>query len=350
MTTRYVDPAAGGDNDGSSWINAWTSIQSAFDTAVAGETVYCRGTQTVAAQIDVDTQTGGNATGFIKFVGCNASGNVDGTRFTIQGDGANACDLIYKTGAMHMIWLENIRLTAAFGTKSGISSDTTGGVGWVFVNVSFDNNTSNGFTNGRYIIAASFFRCTFYSNGAAGYSGTSNPSDFFLCSFHDNTGTGLSSGSGLGTVYGCVLHGNGDDGYAGAPGSFPTSFINCVIDGNTDDGIFISSNSSNIATVIIGSRITNHSGAGDIGLNCASEPVITAYCYFEDNDGDNIQNATVHQFIPAVGTETTSNVEDQADTTEGYVSTTGGSEDFSTNYVDGTDPSLRRTAITIPWT
>lgn len=118
MTTYYVDPLAAGSNDGTSWTNAWTSIQSAFDTAVVGDIVYCRGTQTVAARIDVDTNSGTNAGGFIKFVGCNASGTVDGTRFTIQGDGANACDLLYKTGAMSMRHHNHRRARTQYGLAS----------------------------------------------------------------------------------------------------------------------------------------------------------------------------------------------------------------------------------------
>ena len=44
MTTRYVDPTASGSNNGTSWTHAWTTMQSAYDTAVAGDQVYCRGT------------------------------------------------------------------------------------------------------------------------------------------------------------------------------------------------------------------------------------------------------------------------------------------------------------------
>jgi hypothetical protein len=128
---------------------------------------------------------------------------------------------------------------------------------------------------------------------------------------------------------------------------YDTTIINCVVDGSTDDGILVGAHTSQSFPVILSTRVTNHSGSGAIGLNCNSEPVVTGWCYFEDNDGDNIQNATLHFAIPSEGGSATSNVEDQADTGEGYVDKAN--HDFSTGYTDGTDPSLRRTAITVPW-
>lgn len=350
-STYYVDPAAGGSNNGTSWTHAWTSVQSAFDTAVAGDVCYCRGTQTVSATIDVDTNSGTNAAGFIKFIGCNASGTVDGTRFTIQGDGANAVHLMTKTGAISMIWIENFRFTAAYTAKSGFNGqgDTTQSGAWLWINCSFDTNAADGMTGMRYCNVSWYFRCCFHSNGGYGYNGTVYGGKFYFCSFHDNTSTGHYGGGSSQLLFGCILHGNGDDGVSPIA-TYSSDTVHCVIDGNTDDGYIVAAGTGTVFQLIFGTRITNHSGSGDIGLNCNSEPVITAYCYFEDNDGDNIQNATLHQFIPAINLATTSNLEDLANTTEGYVSTTGGSEDFSTNYVDSGDPDLRRTAITIPWT
>ena len=73
MATYYCDPDAGGANDGTLWTDAWTTVQSGFDTATAGDIVYCRGTETLAAAIDVDTNAG-TATSFIYFIGCNRTG------------------------------------------------------------------------------------------------------------------------------------------------------------------------------------------------------------------------------------------------------------------------------------
>ena len=110
MATKYVDPAAGGSNNGSDWTNAWTDIQSAFDTCVAGDIVYCRGTQTLSVTIDVDTNSGDDTSGFIKFIGCNASGVVDGTYFTINGNAGAYHGLTFAAVGLWLNVIINPRL------------------------------------------------------------------------------------------------------------------------------------------------------------------------------------------------------------------------------------------------
>ena len=41
MADIYVKPAAGGANDGTSWTDAYTDIQSAFDTMASGDDIWC---------------------------------------------------------------------------------------------------------------------------------------------------------------------------------------------------------------------------------------------------------------------------------------------------------------------
>lgn len=157
----------------------------------------------------------------------------------------------------------------------------------------------------------------------------------------------MSSGiAGAVTLYGCMACNNADDGLEAT--GYGTLLINCVLDGNGDNGVTVSAQTA-LATgpILLGCRITNHSGAGDIGIEASSDMIITGWNYFEDNDGDNIQNTLRHRFLPVENGSTTTNVEDQADADEGYVDRAG--DNFATRYVDGTDPSLRRTAITLPW-
>lgn len=340
--TYYVDPAASGSNDGSSWTNAWTTLQSAADTATAGDVVYCRGTETLGARIDFDTQTGSNAAGFIKFVGCNASGNVDGTRFKLNGNSGNYAG-IYITPGHDLYWFENIEVYGCSGGSSGFGFQTSAwnaGYGCVYINCCARNNYI-GFLLGSYSLAV---RCVGYSNTTQGiYS--QGQAHAILCCFRDNGSSNILSNNI--TMIGCISHGSSDDGVALNSTSF---LMNCVIDGNEDNGIDEAAHTSVYCAKIIGCRITNHSGAGDIGINCGGENVITGWCYFEDNDGDNIQTSTgslLHWNIPLEGGSSSSNLEDLANTNEGYVDKTN--HDFSTNYVDSGDPDLRRTAITIPW-
>ena len=336
----YCDPAGSNTSPYDTWAKGATSIQTVLDLALAGEIIYCRGTQTLAAQIDVDTQTGTNAAGWIKVIGCNASGNVDGTRFILNGNNYGG-NIVLASATSDMYWLENVEVkNTGVGDYGGFVA-TSGTSGWVFLNCCVNNCGGDGFDAPNFAQSI-FIRCVAYLNTGRGFDG---PAFCVFCASRDNTGSGFLVGATT-VLIGCISHGNTDDG-AATTSSGAGLLFNCVADGNGDDGVYISTSTQTYGIRILGCRITNHSGAGDIGLNANSEPCITGWCYFEDNDGDNIQNAAVHNFIPAEGGSTTSNVEDQADTDEGYVDKAN--HDFSTDYTDGTDPSLRRTAITIPW-
>ena len=327
----YMDPAATGSNDGSSWTNAWTSLQTAADTAVAGEIVYCRGTQTVAAAIDFDTNAGTNTGGWPKFIGCNASGNRDGTRFCVDVNNSDAHGIVVT---VNMIWFENIEVKNCGGTnKHGFYRNGAGGLGSTFINVSSHNNSGYGChfeSSGTF-----FFRSTFYANGHGIYAS----GHVAFCSSHDNTGNGMYLTA---NAFACLSYDNGDDNWTSVS-SF-ARYINCVSDGAGDDGIVLPGGTSTAGAILIGMRITNQSGAGDIGLNCGNENCLTIGCYFEDNDGNNIQNDSLHLNISLDGTGATSNVEDQANTNEGYVSTTDGSEDFGLR----SDASSFEQSIVIP--
>ena len=102
MALRYVDPAAVGANNGTSWADAWTDFQDAVDNWAAGDTIYCRGTQILAAQIDVDGADG-IATNPIKIIGMNASGVDDGTYFTLDGNAAVSCYIPFRGIALKLI-------------------------------------------------------------------------------------------------------------------------------------------------------------------------------------------------------------------------------------------------------
>jgi hypothetical protein len=340
----YVDPAATGGATGADWTNAWVTLQTALDTAVAGEIIYARGTEVITAALDVDTNAGSNAAGHIKIIGCNAAGNRDGTRFVVN---ANNNDIhgITLASNMTMIWFENIEVKNCGGTtKNGFNFNGTICIGCRFINCSSHHNSGSGFYNfngsGGHVV---YFRCTAYNNTVCGFKvyATANQRILF-CSAHDNTGSGIGAGGAYSLHYGTLIYDNGDDGINNL--SYTETVLNCTINGNTDDGIFVLSYST-LGNILVGaSRITNHSGSGDMGINAVSCPLLTFCDYFEDNDGDNIQNAEFHSNISIDGTATSSNIEDQANTNEGYTDLTNDAQNFNLR----SDASLRRTRITIP--
>jgi hypothetical protein len=239
MTTHYVDPAAGGDNDGTSWINAWTSLQSAADTAVAGDIVYCRGTQVLTAKIDFDTQDGSLASGYIKFIGCNAGGTNDGTRFVLNGNSA-AANCIYMNDKDY-IWFENFEFKNATGDGQGEYT------------AAYWNNCQ-------------FINCISHNNGGAGFSAVTGRYSFYdRCSAYSNTGTGFEMGVGWTDYSHCSAHLNTVSGWVSY--SSATSVYTRIADSfcykNTSHGIHI--NGGQIAE-IVNCVVHGHSGAGDIGV------------------------------------------------------------------------------------
>jgi len=256
MTTYYVDPGASGANNGSSWTDAWTTVQSAFDTAVAGDIVYCRGAETLSVPIDIDTNSGSAASGHIKFIGCNASGNVDGTRYKLDGNSvASSC--LYMA-AQSFIWIENFELCNATG--SGFDHTAAYYQNCVFINVISHDNGSHGF-NLHYGASVSFtllVRCQAYSNTSDGFYRSYNPVWFLFCESKDNGGYGFYLDNRYQILIGCLTHNNTNDGIYAASGLDGGLVLHSVIDGNGVQGCDVDIS----YFIIIGCRITNNSNYG----------------------------------------------------------------------------------------
>ena len=331
MSIYYVDPSASGANDGSSWTDAWTDIQTAADTAVAGDTIYCRGTQTLTAPIDFDTNSGNIVSGYISFIGCNASGVNDGTRFCLDGNNT-ATYCIQAGSSINRILLENIEVKRAdsYGVDYGSANYY-----WIFNNCSIHDNGSIG-VYGYQFCDVLFFRCTFYNNSADGLHTVNTSGGFFLfCSFHDNSGDGFTGNYGPEACIGCLIYDNANYGVNDA---YSTLFLSNVIDGNSDGMIF---KDNSHPGHLIANRITNHNGGTNIGLNFNSGTIGMAFNYLQNNTTNYVNNSLIQE-LRIDGA--TTNVEDQGDTNQGYTSLTDGSENFNLR----SDATLRRQAIVVP--
>lgn len=194
MTDYYVDPAATGLNNGTSWTNAWTSIGSAFTGTSAGDTIFCRGTETLSSSLILNIG-GSTAAGWLKFLGCNSSGVVDGTTYKIDGNSTATDGLVLQTAAKYC-WFENIEIygCTAHGVNPGALASWN-----VWYNVISRNNGNSGWnTGGAYNF---FFYCR-ATNNAGGY-GWNNPpaNNFFVgCVAASNADTGFLT-IGDGNVY-----------------------------------------------------------------------------------------------------------------------------------------------------
>ncbi|NIV11968.1 MAG: hypothetical protein GWN62_12055, partial [Aliifodinibius sp.] len=143
-----------------------------------GDIVYCRGTETLAAPIDFDTNSGNLNPGYIKFIGCNGSGTVDGTFFVLDGNSAAANCIRGVTTAQTYLWFENMEFKNATG--NGVES-IAGCDYWGFVNCIAHNNGAHGF-DCDYLDYCIFFGCRAYSNTNTGfYASAYTPDQAWIC-------------------------------------------------------------------------------------------------------------------------------------------------------------------------
>jgi len=258
MADKYYDPTATGADDGSSWANAWQTLQKAADNAVSGDTVWCsdgNAPETLLAKVDFDTNAGA-ATAPIKWIGVNPSTHADdGTLCVVDGDSTAPYCLDLLNAADYGV-LRNFRLINA--TSAGIHVGASC-VRWVIDNVECESNGSHGFWFGSSSISGyvvTRLRCNNNTN-----NGIVNMSEshIYECEAIGNGGYGMRSYN-MSVFERCIAHGNGGRGIVMDQGTFPGgSIINCVIDGNGDNGVQFGANMW--ATVRM-CRITNNGGWG----------------------------------------------------------------------------------------
>ena len=331
MSIYYVDPAATGANDGSSWTDAWITLQTAADTAVAGDIVYCRGTETLSAKIDFDTNSGDMDTnGYIQFIGCNSSGDEDGTRYILDGNSA-ATNCIYWNGASRVL-LRNFESKNAIGDGFGSSTTTVNGV--ILDNVCSHNNGGKGFLlSNKYGL---FFRCCSYSNSSIGFYNIQ--SHLVFCSSHDNGDLGYRLNYDYTSVIGCLAYDNSGDDYQYLDDG--CLLLMCVGNGGSSSGVSPENAATNGAPILIGNRLTNKT-SGKYGIDFNS---LASYYGWNVLDGnvDNIANSSLAMISKYNGAD--SNSLSPGDTNQGYTDLTDGSEDFNLT----SSATLRRSAISIP--
>lgn len=340
MTTYYCDcDLTTGNNDGTTQANAWQTLQRAIDGTdgtqpTAGDTVLCKGTDSISAAIDMDGGSGTYNGGYLKFVGVNASWVNDGTYFVIDG-GSNTIDGIYHSQTKPFIWLENIKIQHCDGT-AGINSAAAYADEWIFNNVWVYSCDGHGMS-GLYFRYTKFFRCRFTDNTGDGvYRFGLNPR-FHYCEFMGNTGDGIDIYSASSVFNGCIFHNNGA---WGVDSISLADFINCIFDSNASGGFKIAG-SADEAPTFIGCRVTNHSGAGDVGVSIAGTAERSQFvgCYF----GNNTTAITADRYdvIPIAGS-TSHVVLNGSETDHGY--TTPASDDFNLD----PDKAVNTYSIAIP--
>jgi len=307
MVTYYVDPDATGIADGSSWTDAYTSLQDALDVVSAGDTIYCRGSETSNSSIT----SSADATPLdpIYIIGMNASGVEDGTRYTI--DANDTADAAFKHDGNSYI-IRN--LNCINGVTYGIQSNVDG-FNSVFVN------------------------CRAAGSGGAGLAGGSGSRDhiWYKCVAENNgiDGLQLYSFSGNSCAVGCIARNNGRDGIRSLRGS---SILFNLCYGNTSNGIV-----GQAGGAIVGNTCEDN---GSVGINASAG---NGNCLAFNRVTNNVTDlAGTANLVLTVGNAFFNNTNTRGDnfldyqnvdlTTEGYENKAG--ENFTLNRKTGEGISI----------
>jgi len=286
MSTYYVDPAAGGANNGTSWADAWADFQSAVDAAAAGDTVYCRGTQTLSSVInDTSLNSGDTTSGHIKFVGCDAGGTARAGQFTLDGNNAVTRCLDMQSGVQR-ISFENFtfkRTTSA----SCVDVWKVQAYYWLFRQCVFELSGSSNGAQFAALQRSHVDQCIFRNNGNAGVWCAGACTHFTHCAFYGNGNWGVTATYGFNTVYGCLFYENAQGGLS--LGGDVQTIVNCAFDGGSGDDGLQTGNRKEV--LILGCRFTNNAGYGIGSSVAADESKFQDWCVFYNNTAGAKENA-----------------------------------------------------------
>jgi parallel beta-helix repeat protein len=262
--TVYVDAIAPGPvNDGSSWANAFTSLQTALGVVVSGQTIEVgQGTYTPGSSPTATFQLIDGVMiegGFAGFGASNPDARNVAAYPTIRsgdigtpGDNADNCyNVVTGNNTNSTAVLDGFTITAGNAGNSGYANSADGamsdsGGNPTINNCAFSGNSGGGMFN--YYSSPTLTNCTFSENsgGAGGSGGMSN---FYSsprltnCTFSGNNGDGMYNYCSSPTLTNCIITGNslpngGSGGYGG--GMFNSSsspmLTDCTFSGNSANG------------------------------------------------------------------------------------------------------------------
>lgn len=318
MATYYVDPVSGNDgNAGTSLGTAWKTTQKALDTAVAGDSVRlcATGVETITATIDADTNAG-TSINPIRFFAANASGTIDGTKYTIRAGAAITAVINFAAAADATRW-QGVDFDGNSQATYAIYNNVDGSDGHNFTACRSRRATSHGI-----YIRGSAWRFDGHESDNNGGQGIGHSAAnraniyFFRGSLHHNASTGWLVDANGCRLTGSRVYRNGGSGGVEL-GSNSNGFM-CegnTFYGNTNDGLRFFNATSRSDNAVIGNTFTANTAYG-IRFNTADSDTASV-CDYNHTHG----NGTAASDLTLPG-----NFNKTGDPL--FTSTTNGSEDF----------------------
>jgi len=265
-TVIYVNAAATGANNGSSWTNAFTTLPPALTAAGASDEIW------VAQATYKPTATSNRTIAFVLKDGVSVYGGFAGneTQRTQRDPDAHVTVLSGDIGAPGVSTDNSYHVVTADATVSNTARldgfKVTGGQ----ADAGSPNNKGAGLwiNGGSPLVAGVLFTGNFALSSGGGAQVDSGAPRFLSCTFDNNsvsgvgTGAGLSSSGGTVNAESSIFRSNTISGAASGGGGLQTvggtTLLNCVVAENSPDGVQITGNTN----VIQDSTFTANGGYG----------------------------------------------------------------------------------------
>lgn len=288
----YQSGLASGANDGTSWADAWQTLQAVLDNHVAGDHIFLdtvtNGAEVLSATADDDT-VNGTASGNTQFFAVNGDqsatpeDDVDGTMAVFDANSA-ATFCVQSNGFDYRHW-KNCEFKNA--TSHGFDIVATA-INCCWEGCSFNNNNGHGMDMSVNADGNVFVQCRFDNNGGSGHQGIDD-GHLILCQFINNSAHGCIqlAAAGHSTAVLCLAHNNTTDGFVIDEEDF---VILCTSDGNGRSGIGNFGTVNNAASFL--NRLTNNTGYG-IGGFGSSRMCIGMNAFRNNTGGESTGSASL---------------------------------------------------------